>query len=72
VRSLLKADGRLLVVEPIGHVSGRDFAAMQAEAQAAGLVEAAPFRGLMSRGVLLGRVEGGVGRAVTSGPDVRP
>jgi ubiquinone/menaquinone biosynthesis C-methylase UbiE len=54
VRTLLKADGRLLVVEPKMHVSRGDFAVMQAEAQAAGLVELAPFRGWMSRGVRLG------------------
>ncbi len=55
VRTLLKADGRLLVVEPKMHVSRGGFENQQAEAEAAGLVRRAPFGGLLSRGMLLGR-----------------
>ncbi len=55
VRSLLKTDGRLLVVEPKMHVSRAGFETQQAEAEAAGLVRLAPWRGRMSRGMVLGR-----------------
>ena len=55
VRTLLKNDGRLLVVEPKMHVARADFDAIQADARAAGLIALAPFGGPMSRGVLLGR-----------------
>lgn len=55
VRTLLKGDGRLLVVEPKMHVSGAAFAAIEDAAEAAGLVRVAPFSGLASRGVLLAR-----------------
>lgn len=54
VRTLLKNDGRLLVVEPKMHVARDDFDVMQADARAAGLIALAPFGGMMSRGVLLG------------------
>ncbi len=55
VRTLLKDDGRLLVAEPRLHVSGKAWAAIQASARAAGLIERAPIGYLMSRGVLLER-----------------
>ena len=53
VQSLLKPNGRLLVVEPKVHVSRVAFAAIQSAAAAAGLIAQAPFTRLMSRGVLL-------------------
>ncbi len=55
VRTLLKEDGRLLVVEPKMHVSSGRFDSLQATAEAAGLVPLATFGRLMSRGMLLGR-----------------
>ena len=55
VRSLLKTEGRLLVVEPKMHVSRAGFEIQQAEGEAVGLVRLAPWRGRMSRGMLLGR-----------------
>ena len=55
VRTLLKAGGRLLVVEPKMHVSRVGFENQQTEAEAAGLIRLAPFGDLMSRGMLLER-----------------
>jgi ubiquinone/menaquinone biosynthesis C-methylase UbiE len=55
VRTLLKDGGRLLVVEPKMHVRRSAFAALKNAAAAAGLLPLAPFGGLVSRGVLLGR-----------------
>ncbi len=55
VRTLLKKNARLLVVEPRIHVSRSAFAAMGHAAEAAGLIRRAPFGGLASRGMLLGR-----------------
>lgn len=54
LRTLLKDDGRLLVVEPKMHVSRAKFAALEEDARTAGWVYRAPFGGMMSRGVLLG------------------
>ena len=54
LRTLLKPDGRLLVVEPKMHVSRARFTALEEDARAAGWVCRAPFGGMLSRGVLLG------------------
>jgi len=55
--SLLKPDGRLLLVEPRGHVTGRAFQSQLDEAKRVGLhpIERPNVR--LSRAALLGRVE---------------
>lgn len=55
VRTLLKPDGRLLVVEPKIHVRRAAFETLRAQARSAGLVERQAITRLLSRGVLLAR-----------------
>ncbi len=55
VRTLMKSDGRLMVVEPKMHVTRSAFAALEDAADTAGLIRLAPFDGLASRGMILGR-----------------
>jgi ubiquinone/menaquinone biosynthesis C-methylase UbiE len=53
VRQALKPGGRLLVIEPKGHVSVEDFARMASIAESAGFVRDADFSDLKKRKLLL-------------------
>jgi len=53
LRRVLRRGGRLLVVEPLLHVSGRDFARSVERALAAGFVDAGRPRVAFSRSVIL-------------------
>jgi ubiquinone/menaquinone biosynthesis C-methylase UbiE len=55
VRGILRADGRLLIVEPVGHVSGAGFRKTIEIAHAHGFATVSEPRFAFSRAVLLGK-----------------